>query len=264
MDARQLATQARLDGVKSGLQRVRVAFLVTNVAAAAMFISGWNAYFSRTHHFLTSAQISQDAFVAEIQRENIAQALQGEVITVALLGIRVRVVDFALLGSLGMLLFACWMYQGLRGHYASVVELLGDTRNDEDLEFRRWIAHAINSFLVFSVLSPGTESGARRHLACRRALWYIPAVITGLAVGLDLYMAHIPAAPLVRASHVLSLAKQLDPIGFYASEIASFVVGIVTLLLCRKVARYDRNSDVSLWQYYSQIPAAPGGGPAAG
>ncbi len=256
MDSKQLAAQVRLDGIRAGLQRIRVAFLATNVAAAAMFISGWNTYLSRTRDFLTAPELSGNSFVAAVQRESIAQALQGEVVTVALLGIRVRVVDFAVLGSLGMLMCACWMFLGLRGYHSSVGELLDDTRADKDPEFRRWIAHGIDSFLVFSVLRPGTPSGCSRLASClSRILWYIPAIIIGLIVCADVYAAFLAWPSPGTVSHVLKTARELHPVSFYCSESAAILCGILTFLLCRKVASDDASSNGCLQKYYAQISA---------
>ncbi len=257
MESKQLIAQLRLDCIKTGLHRIRVAFLVTNIAAAAMFISGWNSYFSRTRDLLTSTRFSGSPFVASVQKENITQTVQGEVVTVALLGIRARVVDFAVLGSLGMLVCACWMFLGLRGHHANVSRLLDDTRNDEDLEFRRWIAHGIDSFLVFSALRSRTQSAGSRVWAWfNRALWYIPAAITGLIVWSDFYAALSQWASPGTVSDVLKRARELHPWSFYSWEIAAVIFGVLTFLLCKKMASYDKSSDSLVQQYFSEIRAS--------
>lgn len=253
MDAKQLSAQVRLDGIKSGLQRIRVAFLATNIAAAAMFISGWNTYFSRTREYLTAAELSGNPVVAAVQKESIAQALQGEAVTVALLGIRVRVVDFAVLGSFGMLVCAFWIFFGLKGYCSSVDELLDDTRTDQDLEFRRWIAHGIDSFLVFSVLGP-KRSGIVSW--CSRTLWHIPAIIIGLIVCGDFYAAFLSWPSPGTVTQMLRTAREAHPGSFYGSEIAAIACGVLTFWLCRKTASYDSGCNGCLQKYYNEIPSS--------
>lgn len=256
MELKQLIAQLRLDCIRTGLHRIRVAFLVTNIAAAAMFIAGWNTYFSRTRDFVKPAEVSGNTLAAAVQRENIAQILQGEVVTVALLGIRARVVDFAVLGSLGMLVCACWMLLGLRGHHANVLRLLDDTRDDRDLDFRRWIAHGIDSLLVFSALRPSTQStGSRVWEWFNRALWYVPATITGLIVCSDFYAAFSRWTSPCSVSGVLRTAREQNPRIFYSWEIAAIILGVLTFLLCKKMASYDKSSDGLVLQYFSEIRA---------
>jgi hypothetical protein len=251
MDSKQLATQLRLDGIKAGLQRIRVAFLVTNVAAIAMIISEWNAYFSRSHIFLSSAELSGSSFTAAVQRENVAQILQTQLVTVALLGIRVRVEDFAVLGSLGMLVCALWLFLGLRGYRESLQELLEDTQDDPDLAYRRLVAHGIDSFMVFSVLRHQRPS---KGFALARILWYIPAIVTAVIVLGDIAAAFWRTAVPGTVQEALKLAAQAHPINFLEWEMGAAVFALLACWICKNIDFYDSESNQALKNYFARIP----------
>jgi hypothetical protein len=254
MDSKQLATQLRLDGVKAGLQRIRVAFLVINIAAIAMIISEWNAYFSRSHNFLSSSELSGSSFVAAVQRENIGQILQTQRMSVALLGISVRVEDFAVLGSLGMLVCALWLFFGLRGYHDSLCELLEDTCEDTDLAYRRLVAHGIDSFMVFSVLR---RQRPPKGFALARILWYIPAIVIAFIVIGDFAAAFWRPAARGTVQEVLQLAAQSDPASFFRWEIGALVLALLAFWICRKTDAYDKGGNEALKKYFWEIPLGP-------
>jgi hypothetical protein len=126
------------------------------------------------------------------------------------------------------------------------------------LEFRKWIAQGIDSILVFSaLLSQEPSRGSRFAAWFKRAVWYVPALITGLVVCVDLNSAFMLSAPPGSVAAVLSAARQFHPWRFYCWETVAAVIGVVTLLVSRKVANYDTCADRLLCEYYSQVLLAP-------
>src|SRR5713226_3428072 len=152
----------RLEGVRLAIARCRFAFLVSMIASIAIIATVWNAYMSSDSGFARQPYWSQDKqFTPEmqkqrsesvsearkvqlppekitdvtdqVQREILSEWVKNQVISVGLLGIRVSVEDFSILGSLGLLITTMLLFYSVRSENLSIGNLLKHAYN-----FKGW------------------------------------------------------------------------------------------------------------------------------
>jgi hypothetical protein len=99
-DIELAVVQVRISGCIESVKRARIAFLASTIASLAIFITEWNAYLSWYRHFPLTSTMPTNEVTHEVFKDVLQQFVEGRVITVSLLGIRVGVSDMAVWGRL--------------------------------------------------------------------------------------------------------------------------------------------------------------------
>ena len=166
----------RLEGVRLAIARCRFAFLVSMVASVAIIVTVWNAYMSPESGYALQPQWSHDRqFTPEmqqqrldsslagrklspekvtevtdqVQQEIVAEWIKNQVISVGLLGIRISVEDFSVLGSLGLLISAMMLFYTVRSENLCIGNLLKHAHKFPEWDDRYLVFQGVIPYLIF-------------------------------------------------------------------------------------------------------------------
>jgi hypothetical protein len=166
----------RLEGVRLAIGRCRFAFFVSMIASVAIIVTVWNAYMSPDAEFALQPHWSHDKqFTAEmlksrldnptdarklspdkvtevtdqVQQEIVSEWVKNQVVSVGLLGIRVSVEDFSVLGSLGLLVTAMLLFYCVRSENISIGNLLKHAPKFKEWDDRYLVYQGIVPHLIF-------------------------------------------------------------------------------------------------------------------
>ena len=263
----QLTIQTRLQAVKEAQTRTRLAFLASTIASLSVLIAGWNAYFSWTRAFMLSNEFSKNGFTEAIQRETIKELLEAQVISISLLGVHLRVDDFAVLGSVAMMVFSTWMFYCIRRENHNLGTLLRDTQSDA-LEVRQWVYYGIASSTVFTTIThqdrpirdlskgPVQEKSVLFLRPLLTVLWFLPALAIISIFAMDLYSLYAPTYYAIPHTP-LRYAKSFNAVKFYLWETPLLVCGLPTIALCWKVKQFSQATSHVLKRYSTLLSLTP-------
>src|SRR5256885_5750853 len=149
MEPSDFELQIRLESIRDGEARSRLAFIVATVISLSLLIVGWNAYLSwyRTNYALMPDLRGND-LEKYLQKELLSQWVKGRAINVSLLGIQVMISDAHVLGSVALFVTSIWFFLSVRRDNHSIGLLLRETQGAADAQ-RRLIFREIVSCLVF-------------------------------------------------------------------------------------------------------------------
>jgi hypothetical protein len=269
----------RLDGVKLAIGRCRFAFVVTMIASIAIIATVWNAHMSSDSWFARQAYWSQDKqFTAEmqkqrsdsvtaarkaplppekitdvtdqVQREILSEWVKNQVISVGLLGIRVSVEDFSILGSMGLLVTTLFMFYSIRNENIGMGNLLKHAFKFSDWDDRYLVYQGIVPHLIFLDLGdlhkpiddfekPSDIKKMPLVPPKIKVLLWLPALTIFVIVAADiwtLYFAPNPFRPSglplrsILDNHDLNIRLAYDAI--------ALLLGVWAGVMCGEIVRY--------------------------
>jgi hypothetical protein len=149
MELSEFELKLRLEAIKDGEKRSRLAFLVATIISLSLIIVGWNAYLSwYRHNFALKPDLEGNALEQFLQKELLAQWVKGRAINISLLGIQVMISDAHFLGAIGLLVTSIWFFLSVRRDNHSIGLLLRETQNAGE-DTKRLIFREIISSLIF-------------------------------------------------------------------------------------------------------------------
>jgi hypothetical protein len=237
----------RLEGARQAIARSRYTFLVSIIACVAILVTVWNAYMSPDSEFALQPHWSHDKqFSPDMQKERLADLEQrhipadkvtevtdhvqqeivsewvkNQVISVGLLGIRISVGDFSVLGSLSLLIASIWFFFSIRAENLSIGNLLKHAYKFPDWDDRYLVYQGIVNHVVFLAMGRGDrpisdfrtediEGGSSVPLmrGLVKLLILLPAITIFLVVAADLWTLFRSPSPFRPSS--VPLWKVLD------------------------------------------------------
>lgn len=175
VDELELKTiEIRLTSIKDATQRSRFVFIIMTIISSAILIVLWNATFSWDSGL---AGLSRDIFStdASVQRtifnrdQIIGEWIKNQVVSIGLLGIRISVVDLAVIGSLSLIVTMVWFFFSQRRENRAIVTLLRDVyeaceKKRVSKEVCQLVYHGIVQSVVFIDMGGGDNpiSGIKR------------------------------------------------------------------------------------------------------
>ncbi len=268
----------RLEGVRLAIARCRFAFLVSMIASVAILVTVWNAYMSPDSEFARQPHWSHDRqFTPEmqkqrleglkdarqlspekmtevtdqVQQEIVAEWVKNQVISVGLLGIRISVEDFSILGSMGLLITATLWFYSVRNENLSIGNLLKHAYKFTDWDDRYFVFQGIAPHLIFVDLGhsnkpirdfqkPDSLSEKARLIPLKvRLLLILPALTILIIVLADLWTVF--RAPNPYRPSGLPLWQILDAkvlTWLLITDAVAFAFFVIALVMCREILRY--------------------------
>jgi hypothetical protein len=259
----------RLDGVKSGCERARLAFLVTIISAAAILICLYNDQLSWSLHLLdysgAARQIAGEPTdsPAELLRakhvEIVKNAEDNTNITVALLGLKLGSQDLTFFGSIGMLVVSMYYCLCVRRADTDIKAVIADvTRLDS--EIKGYVLAGIRQSLVFNILADEsiialsgekTESPRviRSVAVIFRAMGYLPTLSILMIIATD-------AAYFLRERHGLFVHLSWDyHMQFFALDAIALFLLIFVAHLNWLTNRYETSTATTLLNFAKSVEA---------
>ena len=269
----------RLEGVKLAISRCRFSFLVAMIASIAIIATVWNAHMSSDSGFARQPYWSQDKqFTPEmqklrleslsearklqlppekmtevtdqVQREIVSEWVKNQVISVGLLGIRISVEDFSILGSLGLLITTMFLFYSVRNENIGMGNLFKHAHKFSDWDDRYLIYQGIVPHLIFLDLGDlhkpiddfekPTDIKKMPLVPFKiKVLLWLPALTIFLIVAADIWTLYFAANPFrpsglplrsILEKHDLNLRLAYDGI--------ALLFGIWAGVMCTEIVRY--------------------------
>jgi len=293
----------RLEGVKLAIGRCRFAFLVAMIASIAIIATVWNAHMSPDSGFALQPYWSQDKqFTPEkqklrleeltdgrklspekmtevtdqVQREIVSEWVKNQVISVGLLGIRVSVEDFSILGSLGLFIITMFLFYSIRNENIGIGNLFKHGHKFTDWDDRYLVYQGIVPHLIFLDLGDlhkpiedfekPTDVRKMPLVPLRiKVLLWLPALTIFLIVAADLltlYFAPNPFRPSglplrsILNEHDLNVRLAYDGIALF--------FGVWAGVMCHEISKYATASGKLIQKFRTHLLEscqASGGGP---
>jgi len=272
----------RIDGVRLAIGRCRFAFFVSMIASVAILVTVWNAYMSPDAEFARQPYWSHDRqFTAEmqkqrlenlndgrklppdkmtavtdqVQQEIVSEWVKNQVISVGLLGIRVSVEDFSILGSLGLLITATLWFYTVRSENLSIGNLLKHAYRFNEWDDRYFVFQGVVPHLIFFDLghsnTPISSFEKREGLSEKtrlvplkvQLLLILPALTILIIVMADLWTVFRAPNPFRPSG--LPLWKILDTqvlTWLLVRDGIALVLFLAALIMCREILTYAKAS----------------------
>ncbi len=269
----------RLEGVRLAIARCRFAFLVSMIASIAIIATVWNAYMSSDSGFARQPYWSQDKqFTPEmqkqrsesvsearkvqlppekitdvtdqVQREILSEWVKNQVISVGLLGIRVSVEDFSILGSMGLLITTMFMFYSIRNENIGMGNLLKHAFKFSDWDDRYLVYQGIVPHLIFldlgdlhKPIDDFEEPADIRKMPLVplriKVLLWLPALTIFLIVAADIWTLYFAANPFRPSGLPLrSILDQHDLNVRLAYDGIALLLGLWATVMCSEIVRY--------------------------
>ena len=268
----------RFDGVRQAIARSRFTFLVSIIASVAILVTVWNARMSPDSGFARQPYWSYDKNVQkqliqdpekpiskermtevtdQVQQQVVSEWVKNQIVSVGLLGIRISVADFSVLGSLSLMIASLWLFFSLRTENLSVGNLLTHAYNFHDWDEQYFVYQGIVNFVVFSdpgrgdhpirsfkVIEPPDTFNMPLVRRAVRFLIYLSPITILIIVAADLYIFFRGPSYFV-PSHV-PLWKVLDTSEMFwllGGDVFALVLAFSAFYICRQILRFaDANS----------------------
>jgi hypothetical protein len=263
----------RLEGTKAAVARFRFAFLVSMIASGAILVTAWNAYLSPESKFALQPNLRQDKqFTPEmempddarklspentpeanqVQREIISEWVKNRAISVSLLGVRVSVEDFPVLGSLGLLIIVVWLSYSIKIENINIGNLLKHAYGFPNWEDRYFVFEGLTAYLMVDLghsnkpiesFEQPTNLSSRRRLVppLTELLLLLPALTIMLIIAADIWTLFFAVSPFYPSA--VTLWRILDAherISRIAIDSFACFVFLPTARLCFRVRRYEK------------------------
>lgn len=287
----------RLEGVRLAISRSRFAFIVSMIASVAIIVTVWNAsmssdsgfarqpYWSHDRQFtpemrklrleILSGQLKlppervTDSKVTEVtdqvQREILSEWIKNQTISVGLLGIRIGVEDFAVLGSLGLMITAMMLFYSVRNENITIGNLFKHAHKFKDWDDRYLVYQGIVSHLIFLDLGDLNKpiddfeqpTDVRKvpltPFRVKVLLW-LPALTILLVVAADMWRLFFAPNPFRPSG--LPLWTILDGSELrlrLAYDAIALLFGIWAAVICRQIVRYATASANLIKKFRSSL-----------
>ena len=284
----------RVEAIRDAIKRSRLAFLVANIASASIVAVAWNAYLSWDRWLvMTNKCFAPDPVTAEAQRGFLRMWVQGQVVSVSLLGIRIAVSDLSFIGSIALFVVMAWSFHATRKENHLIGVLLRDSKKRDmgDPDLRRLIYHGVSAYLVFvkvteddtpiRSLTEGRQDeataavNAARKLLARnsrgRTLWFlrpattaltfVPAFVIIFLITMDVLTIY-PLQAAFRVGHppLWSVVNGWRGWAKFAfMEGVAVLFSILTYALCKRCSQFNIATR-NVLREYEQMKGLTGGG----
>lgn len=145
--------EKRLDGIKEAVSRGRSVFIVMIVACSAVLFTIWNANFSRerTLAFEQPSSTAERTYADNGLNVLVEEWYKTRSIQVSLLGIRVDVSDFSLIGSFAIVVITVWYFHCQRQVNREIIALLKDAKKKKyPKDVKDYIFHSLVMNALFT------------------------------------------------------------------------------------------------------------------
>lgn len=172
MDAEAELWKRRLDGVAGASSRCRFLFGAMLLLAGIQIVGVWNQYLSYEIALVRDLHSAEpDLASTELTKAVAQQWIQSLHVAPPFMGVRLGVVDAAILGTVALLVILAWYYLALRRENHLIWETFHSALATNDAALARLVLVAVNSVQVFSNTTgsdaiernPTKRSGTRRR-----------------------------------------------------------------------------------------------------
>jgi hypothetical protein len=148
----------RIDSAQDAIRRTRTAFLISILASGAMMFCLWNTYlgWDRDFAFLTTLE-QEEVTAPSLLANQMKSWIDTQVVSINLLGIRISVSDFAILGSLtlGLCCYYLLLCSRRENHevgylFRDLIKESGGSRKRDELSYNTY--RAISGTMVFNLV----------------------------------------------------------------------------------------------------------------
>jgi len=207
----------------------------------------------------------------QVQREIVSEWVKNQVISVGLLGIRVSVEDFSILGSMGLLITTLFMFYSIRNENIAMGNLLKHAFKFSDWDDRYLVYQGIVPHLVFLDLGDlhkpiddfekptSIKKMPLVPLKIKVLLW-LPALTIFLIVAADIWTLYFAANPFRPSG--LPLRSILDPHDLnvrLAYDGIALLFGIWAGVMCGEIVRYATASGRLIKKFRTHLLETCGG-----
>lgn len=268
----------RLEGVRQAIARSRYTFLVSIIACVAILVTVWNAYMSPDSEFALQphwshdkqfgpamqkqrlADLEQRNVPAEkitevtdhVQKEIVSEWVKNQVISVGLLGIRISVADFSVLGSLSLFIASIWLFFSVRTENLSIGNLLKHAYQFPEWNDRYLVYQGIVNHVVFLALGRGdqpitdfttndSEGGSNVPLmrSLVKLLILLPAITIFLVVVADVWTLFRSPSPFRPSSVPLwGILDRADVLWLLGTDGFALVLFLATVVIGVRILRF--------------------------
>lgn len=178
----------RIDAIHDTVKRARSALLLCILASGAMFLCLWNTYASwdRDFAFLDDSDSQGvdgklslsdktkaawenhvNALPQHLHEHQLHSWIDTQVVSVALLGIKISVSDFAIIGSVALAICSLYLLLCVRRENHEVGYLFREMSEDELRSYGPHALAMVSSFMVFNLSDDGSPDGVMRSLKAK-------------------------------------------------------------------------------------------------
>lgn len=271
----------RFDGVRQAIARSRFTFLVSIIASVAILVTVWNArmspdsgfarqpYWSYDRRFnpelqkaIAQRQISPEKVTEvtdQVQQQVVSEWVKNQIVSVGLLGIRISVADFAVLGSLSLLIASTWFFFSVRSENLTVGNLLTHAYQFPDWDDQYLVFQGIVNYVVFSDVGRGdrpikdfenVQPAELKNVPLVRGaikfLIYLSPVTIVIIVLADLYILFRgPSAFMPSHVPLWNVLDKTDIAWLLGGDVFALVLAFCAFYICRKIVVFaDANSEL--------------------
>jgi hypothetical protein len=254
----------RLEATRDAQKMSRLAFLVSTIISLAIIIATWNAYFSWYTDFTIKENWPISEVTEEVHHQIITQWVEGQTISIPILGIKVGMSDGSVFGSIGLLIISIWFFLSIRRENHVIGFLLMDTK-EMPPKTRKWIYQGIASYTVFANVSRRNkpiknlydqDDMRQRDTLMRltfKALVFFPPISIGFLIISDILTIFILPA-YYRFPHT-PLFEHLgfgDAVKLTVMEAFAFILLIIILSICTRTLSYVKCTTTILREYFRE------------
>jgi hypothetical protein len=246
-----VSLNSRLDAINEAQKRSRVALLLSTLAAGAILLSLWNAYFSWDRQWADITKRPESWGQEQLLAEQIKAWAETNIVGISLLGVRLSVSDAAILGSLVLSIFAFYYCMCLRRENHEIGSMFVDAKG-MSAEAIRLVFMRVRSHMIFSTTS-GNDAAyttldyptARKKIFFSRfgfrVLTFLPAITILVIVFSDIYFSFFYVSPWRRNEGPAwyGLSESLRTQLLVTDAIAVFML-IVAINFCRHSDSFQR------------------------
>jgi len=263
MNTSEINIQARLDLIKSAQRRSSYSYLAMVIISAAFLIVLYNAYLSWDRTFAFNENFKGSVVTKVLQRNMLNNWTSNQVVSIDLLGIRIGVADFTVLGGAGLMIISMWFLLNIKRENFAIGTFLIETK-DEPKSKREIVFNYISSNLIFSnsINNKPIDSldSVDDILIHTKNQWYnrlditlffFPSIVVFLSILADILSVFILASPF-RQNNTSTLAASLetsDWIVFYAIVALGLAWLFMIVTLNFKSYKYEKATKDILINY---------------
>jgi hypothetical protein len=289
----------RFDGVRQAISRSRFTLLVSIITSVAILVTVWNARMSPDSGLARQPYWSYDKSLQsqlgarpldkpvspvtdQIQQQVVSEWIKNQIVSVGLLGIRISVADFSVLGSLSLLIASLWLFFSLRTENLCIGNLLTHAFKFSNWDDRYYVYQGIANYVVFSdsgrgdkpiqtfrKVEPPDTFKVRFVRPAVRFLIYLSPITILVIVAADIYVFCRGLSYFVPSQ--VPLWKVLDKSDMFwllTGDVFALVLAFGAFYICAQVLKFaDANSQLLLEFRNHLIKSCPsthqkpGGGP---
>jgi hypothetical protein len=280
-DIEKETIKLRLEGVRQAIARSRFTLLVSIIASVAILVTVWNARMSPDAGFARQPYWSYDKVfnpelqkrekitevTDQVQQQIVSEWVKNQIVSVGLLGIRISVADFSILGSLSLLITSLWLFISFRSENLAIGNLLTHAHQFPDWDDRYFVYQGVVNYVLFSDRGRGDKPIESFKTVETPKKVNVP--IVGYALTFLVYLAPITILAIFAAdlyiflrgpsyfipSH-MPLWKVLsrgEMVWMLAGDAFALLLTFAGFYICRQTLKFARANDLLLGDFQEQL-----------